>query len=86
MALAWQPGEDAALFETVKAVGMTFCPALGINIPVGKDSLHTQWDNQSVTAPLSLIVSAFARVSDNQSSLTPQLRSGYNKGEKKCLT
>jgi len=86
MAAAGQPGKDAALFETVKAVGMTFCPALGINIPVGKDSLHTQWDNQSVTAPLSLIVSAFARVSDNQSSLTPQLRCGYNKGEKKCLT
>ncbi|MEK8019495.1 MAG: phosphoribosylformylglycinamidine synthase, partial [Candidatus Parabeggiatoa sp.] len=78
MAAAGQPGEDAALFETVKAVGMTFCPALGINIPVGKDSLsmHTQWDNQAVTAPLSLIVSAFARVSDNQSHLTPQIRGG----------
>jgi phosphoribosylformylglycinamidine synthase len=71
MALAGQAVEEAALFETVKAVGMTFCPALGINIPVGKDSLHTQWDNQAVTAPLSLIVSAFARVSD--SSLTPHV-------------
>ncbi len=78
MAAAGQPGEDAALFDTVKAVGLDLCPALGINIPVGKDSLsmHTQWDDKSVTAPLSLIISAFARVSDIRRSLTPQLRGG----------
>jgi phosphoribosylformylglycinamidine synthase len=78
MAAAGQPAEEAALFETVKAVGMTFCPALGLNIPVGKDSLsmHTQWNNQAVTAPLSLIVSAFAAVSDTRRSLTPQIRGG----------
>jgi phosphoribosylformylglycinamidine synthase len=78
MAACGQPGEDAALFDTVKAVAMEFCPALGINIPVGKDSLsmHAAWNDKSVTAPLSLIVSAFARVSDIRRSLTPQLRSG----------
>ncbi len=78
MAACGQPGEDSALFETVKAVAMTLCPALGINIPVGKDSLsmHTQWDDKSVTAPLSLIISAFARVSDIRRSLTPQLQGG----------
>ncbi|RKZ42609.1 MAG: phosphoribosylformylglycinamidine synthase [Gammaproteobacteria bacterium] len=78
MAACGQPGEDAALFETVKAVAMELCPALGINIPVGKDSLsmHTQWDDKSVTAPLSLIISAFARVSDIRRSLTPQLQGG----------
>jgi phosphoribosylformylglycinamidine synthase len=75
MAACGQPGEDAALFDTVKAVGMELCPALGINIPVGKDSLsmHAAWDDKSVTAPLSLIISAFARVSDIRRSLTPQI-------------
>lgn len=77
MAASGQPGEDEALFETVKAVALELCPALGINIPVGKDSLsmHTQWDNQAVTAPLSLIISAFAPVTDIYASLTPQLQS-----------
>ncbi|MEO6922131.1 MAG: phosphoribosylformylglycinamidine synthase [Collimonas sp.] len=81
MAACGQPGQDAALFDTVKAVGMELCPALGISIPVGKDSLsmRTTWkdDNQSksVTSPVSLIVSAFAPVSDVRRSLTPQLRS-----------
>jgi len=76
MAACGQPGEDAALFDTVKAVGMELCPALGINIPVGKDSLsmHAAWDDKSVTAPLSLIISAFARVSDIRRSLTPQIQ------------
>jgi phosphoribosylformylglycinamidine synthase len=80
MAAAGQPGQDAALFDTVKAVGMDLCPALGISIPVGKDSLsmRTTWkdnaENKSVTAPVSLIVSAFAPVYDVRSSLTPQIR------------
>jgi len=76
MAACGQPGEDAALFDTVKAVAMELCPALGINIPVGKDSLsmHAAWHDKSVTAPLSLIVSAFARVSNIRRSLTPQVR------------
>jgi phosphoribosylformylglycinamidine synthase len=78
MAASGQPGEEAALFDTVKAIAMELCPALGINIPVGKDSLsmHTAWDKKSVTAPLSLIISAFARVSNIHRSLTPQLRGG----------
>jgi phosphoribosylformylglycinamidine synthase len=80
MAACGQPGEDAALFDTVKAVGMELCPALGISIPVGKDSLsmRTTWKDEegskSVTSPVSLIVSAFAPVPDVRLSLTPQLR------------
>jgi phosphoribosylformylglycinamidine synthase len=80
MAAAGHPGEDAALFDTVKAVGLEFCPALGISIPVGKDSLSmkTAWEEQDakkqVTAPLSLIISAFATCSDVRRTLTPQLR------------
>lgn len=79
MAACGEPGEDAALYETVKAVGMELCPALGISIPVGKDSLsmRTQWsegsDKKKVTSPVSLIVSAFASLSDVRGTLTPQL-------------
>ncbi len=79
MAAAGQPGEDQALFDTVRAVGMELCPALGLVIPVGKDSMsmHTQWregdGERSVTAPLSLIVSAFAPVVDVRACVTPQL-------------
>jgi phosphoribosylformylglycinamidine synthase len=68
MAAAGHGGEDAALFDTVKAVGIEFCPALGVAIPVGKDSLsmRTKWEEggekKQVTAPLSLIVTAFAAV------------------------
>jgi len=78
MAACGQPGEDAALYDTVKAVGLELCPALGINIPVGKDSLsmNTVWDEKAVTSPLSLIISAFARVTDVRQSLTPQLHGG----------
>jgi phosphoribosylformylglycinamidine synthase len=81
MAACGQPGQDAALYDTVKAVGMELCPALGISIPVGKDSLsmRTTWrdDEQpkSVTSPVSLIVSAFAPVTDVRRSLTPQIQS-----------
>ncbi|CAN7288464.1 phosphoribosylformylglycinamidine synthase [Acidovorax sp. LjRoot117] len=79
MAACGEPGEDAALYDTVKAVGMELCPALGISIPVGKDSLsmRTQWsdgnDKKKVTSPVSLIVSAFASLSDVRGTLTPQL-------------
>lgn len=79
MAACGQPGQDAALFDTVKAVGMELCPALGISIPVGKDSLsmRTTWkddgESKSVTAPVSLVVSAFAPVRDIRQSLTPQI-------------
>ena len=79
MSPAGHPGEDALLYDTVKAVGMELCPELGIAIPVGKDSMSmkTVWQQdgqqQSVTAPLSLIVSAFAPVSDVRKTLTPQL-------------
>jgi phosphoribosylformylglycinamidine synthase len=81
MAPAGHPGEDAGLFAAVKAVGMELCPALGIAIPVGKDSMSmkTVWQEdgkeKSVTAPLSLIITAFAPVSDVRQTLTPQLRS-----------
>ncbi|HZM35551.1 MAG TPA: phosphoribosylformylglycinamidine synthase [Burkholderiales bacterium] len=76
MAAAGHPGEDAALFDTVKAVAMELCPALGVSIPVGKDSLsmQTSWEGKQVIAPLSLIVSAFAPVTDARQVLTPQLR------------
>jgi len=75
MAACGQPGEDAALFDAVRTVGLEFCPALGIAIPVGKDSLSMKatWADKAVTAPLSLIISAFARVSDIRRCLTPQL-------------
>jgi len=76
MAAAGFQGEDAALFDTVKAVGMELCPALGIAIPVGKDSLSmkTVWDNKTMTSPLSLVITAFAPVVDISLTLTPQLR------------
>ncbi len=80
MAPAGHPGEDAALYDTVRAVGMELCPALGISIPVGKDSMsmktvwHESGQKHEVTAPLSLIISAFAPVLDVRKTLTPQLR------------
>lgn len=75
MAACGEPGEDAALYETVRAVGMELCPQLGVSIPVGKDSLsmRTQWDGKKVTSPVSLIVSAFATLQDVRGTLTPQL-------------
>ena len=80
MAACGEPGEDAALYAAVRAVGEEFCPALGIAIPVGKDSLSmkTVWQQDgascAVVAPMSLIVSAFAPVLDARRTLTPQLR------------
>ena len=82
MAPAGHAGEDAGLYDAVRAVAMELCPQLGIAIPVGKDSMSmkTVWDQEgesrSVTAPLSLIVSAFAPVTDVRRVLTPQLRTG----------
>ncbi|MBK8360821.1 MAG: phosphoribosylformylglycinamidine synthase [Comamonadaceae bacterium] len=86
MAACGEPGEDADLYATVKAVGMELCPALGISIPVGKDSLsmRTQWtvpdgapgggaEKKKVTSPVSLVVTAFATLADVRGTLTPQL-------------
>ncbi|MGD9773579.1 phosphoribosylformylglycinamidine synthase, partial [Diaphorobacter sp.] len=79
MAACGEPGEDAALYATVKAVGMELCPQLGISIPVGKDSLsmRTQWSEggqtKKVTSPVSLIITAFATLADVRGTLTPQL-------------
>ena len=79
MAAAAQPGEDALLFDAVKAVGLELCPQLDISIPVGKDSLsmQAQWPGsdgaQLSVAPVSLIVTAFARVADVREQLTPVL-------------
>ena len=83
MAACGEPGEDAALYATVYAVGEEMCPALGIAIPVGKDSLSmkTAWSEgatkKSVVAPVSLIVSAFAPVGDVRKTWTPQLRTDF---------
>jgi phosphoribosylformylglycinamidine synthase len=87
MAACGAPGEDAALYDTVKAIGMELCPALGISIPVGKDSLsmRTKWQDQGVAkevvAPVSLIISAFAPVEDVRGHLTPQLRRADEAGD-----
>ncbi|MGA0936359.1 MAG: phosphoribosylformylglycinamidine synthase [Sedimenticolaceae bacterium] len=89
MAAAGHAGEDARLYDTVKTVGMDVCPELGIAIPVGKDSMSmkTVWqqDDQTreMTAPLSLIISGFAPVSDVRHTLTPQLRT--DKGDTQLL-
>ena len=79
MAACGEPGEDADLYATVKAVGMELCPQLGISIPVGKDSLsmRTQWQEdgvlKKVTSPVSLIITGFAAIDDVRGTLTPQL-------------
>ena len=79
MAACGEPGEDAALYDTVRAVGLELCPALDISIPVGKDSLsmRTQWTTaeqvHKVVSPVSLIITAFASLDDVRGTLTPQL-------------
>ncbi|NRA61229.1 MAG: phosphoribosylformylglycinamidine synthase [Psychrobium sp.] len=89
MSAAGHPGEDAGLYEAVKAIGEELCPALGITIPVGKDSMSmkTQWqqdgDDKTVTSPMSLIMTAFAVVKDVRNTLTPQLRT--DKGDSTLL-
>ncbi len=81
MSPAGHPGEDAGLYEAVKAVGEELCPALGLTIPVGRKdsmSMKTKWEEngeqKEVTSPLSLIITAFARVEDVRKTITPQLR------------
>jgi phosphoribosylformylglycinamidine synthase len=80
MAASGKAGEDAALFDAVRAVGEELCPALNISIPVGKDSLSMQtvWNDgereQRTIAPVSLIVTAFARVADARRALTPRIK------------
>ncbi|WP_208294464.1 phosphoribosylformylglycinamidine synthase [Rahnella sp. BIGb0236] len=80
MSAAGHPGEDAGLYAAVKAVGEELCPALGITIPVGKDSMSmkTRWqegnEQREMTSPLSLVITAFARVEDVRHTVTPQLR------------
>ncbi|WP_392543391.1 phosphoribosylformylglycinamidine synthase [Oryzobacter telluris] len=84
MAACGEDGEDAALYDTVHAVAMELCPALGISVPVGKDSLsmRTRWTDEAsgearqVTSPVSLVVSAFASLPDVRGTWTPQLRDG----------
>ncbi len=82
MAACGEPGEDAALYDTVRAVGMELCPALGIGVPVGKDSLsmRMRWSDgdavKQVTAPVSLIATAFVTLDDVRGTLTPQLQDG----------
>lgn len=82
MAASNHPGEGAALYEAVEAIGMQLCPELGISIPVGKDSMSMKmkWteaeskEAKEVTAPLSVIISAFAPVADISKTWTPTLR------------
>jgi phosphoribosylformylglycinamidine synthase len=87
MAAAGSPGEDAALYDTVRAVALELCPALGVSIPVGKDSLsmRTAWQengaHREVVAPLSLVVTAFTSISDVRATLTPRLRSDAGETE-----
>ena len=89
MSPAGHPGEDAGLYEAVKAVGEELCPALGLTIPVGKDSMSmkTKWEDngkeKEVTSPLSLIITAFGRVEDVRKTVTPQLRT--DKGDSSLL-
>ncbi|PCO06248.1 phosphoribosylformylglycinamidine synthase [Microbulbifer flavimaris] len=84
MCAAGHPGEEEKLYRTVEAVGMDLCPELDITIPVGKDSMsmRTAWDDsgleKSVTAPLSLIISAFSPVTDVRKTVTPQLKPGMD--------
>ncbi|ROW10818.1 hypothetical protein VPNG_05409 [Cytospora leucostoma] len=88
MAAVNHPGEGAALFEAVKAIGMELCPELNVSIPVGKDStsMKASWkdesgESKSVTAPVSVVISAFTLVEDVRSTWTPQLRRVEEVGE-----
>jgi len=92
MCAAGHPGEDEKLYQTVKAIGMELCPELDITIPVGKDSMSmkTAWEengadgkveSKSVTAPLSLVITAFSPVVDASKTLTPELKTLSVDGE-----
>ncbi|MGS2721858.1 phosphoribosylformylglycinamidine synthase [Paraglaciecola aestuariivivens] len=87
MSAAGHPGEDAGLYEAVKAVGEELCPALDLTIPVGKDSMSmkTTWQNeqgeQAVTSPMSLVITAFGAVQDIRKTLTPELNTQIDNSE-----
>ncbi len=87
MSAAGHPGEDAGLYEAVKAVGEELCPALDITIPVGKDSMSmkTTWqdnnEEKAVTSPLSLVITAFGAVQDIRKTLTPELNTQVQDSE-----
>ncbi|MEI6860206.1 MAG: phosphoribosylformylglycinamidine synthase [Shewanella sp.] len=89
MSAAGHPGEDAGLYEAVKAIGEELCPELDLTIPVGKDSMSmkTAWVDQgidkSVTSPMSLVITAFGAVQDIRNTVTPELRT--DKGETELL-
>lgn len=93
MAAVNHPGEGAELYEAVQAIGLDLCPQLGISIPVGKDStsMKASWkdreteESKSVTAPISLVISAFSLVQDVRSTWTPQLRRVEEVGESVLL-
>lgn len=87
MSASSHPGEAAALYEAVEAIGMDLCPKLGISIPVGKDSMSMKmkWseDGQAkeVTAPMSLVITAFAPVDHIDRTWTPALERLEDVGE-----
>ncbi|MPY24971.1 phosphoribosylformylglycinamidine synthase [Shewanella sp. YLB-07] len=89
MSAAGHPGEDAGLYEAVKAIGEELCPELDLTIPVGKDSMSmkTAWQEEgvdkSVTSPMSLVITAFGAVQDIRNTVTPELRT--DKGETELL-
>jgi len=89
MSPAGHPGEDAGLYEAVKAIGEELCPELSLTIPVGKDSMSmkTAWEDngeqKTVTSPMSLVITAFGVVQDIRNTVTPELRS--DKGETDLL-
>ncbi|MBS0057161.1 phosphoribosylformylglycinamidine synthase [Yersinia sp. Marseille-Q3913] len=89
MSAAGHPGEDAGLYDAVRAVGEELCPALEITIPVGKDSMSmkTRWqegdEQREMTSPLSLVITAFARIEDVRHTVTPQLST--DKGDNALL-
>ncbi|ACA85850.1 phosphoribosylformylglycinamidine synthase [Shewanella woodyi] len=89
MSAAGHPGEDAGLYEAVKAIGEELCPELDLTIPVGKDSMSmkTAWEDngveKAVTSPMSLVITAFGSVQDIRNTVTPQLRT--DKGETELL-
>ncbi|KAI0126261.1 CobB/CobQ-like glutamine amidotransferase domain-containing protein [Xylariales sp. AK1849] len=93
MAAVNHPGEGAALYEAVEAIGLELCPQLGLSIPVGKDStsMKASWkdrttaESKSVTAPVSLVISAFSLVEDVRSTWTPQLRRAEEVGDSVLL-
>ncbi|KAH3684828.1 hypothetical protein WICPIJ_004181 [Wickerhamomyces pijperi] len=84
MSPASHQGEGSKLYEAVQAIGLDLCPELGVSIPVGKDSMSMKmkWDDKEVTAPLSLVITAFGPVSNTSKTWTPQL---VNNGEETVL-